>query len=246
MKQFIGNGEIYELVERNYCVYEHVNKINGKKYIGMTKNPKCRWRNNGYAYRGCPHFWKAIQKYGWDNFEHTILRKELTHMEACELEIKLIAEQETIEKGYNLAEGGCEGETKTPEQLLAQSEMMTNRNSIPELNPMTNGTVIFGKTHPYPSAVGVRVTERDGSIKEFVSVNHCARHYNIPFTSMNRVLSRKQPYIPHKLSASKPNHKAIEGYTFERTSKTKWGVEYELKVPPSTLSGRRGSDVIRN
>ena len=178
------------------------------------------------------------QKYGWDNFEHTVLRKGLTHSEACELEIKLIAEQETIEKGYNLATGGSVAITTTPEQRKAHSLYMSRKNSNPELNPMTNGAVIYGKTHPYPSAVGVRVTERDGSIKEFVSVNHCARHYNIPFTSMNRVLSRKQPYIPHKLSASKPNHKAIEGYTFERTSKTKWGVEYELKVPPSTLSGR--------
>ena len=225
--------------ERDYCVYVHTNRVNGKKYVGMTKNVKQRWRHRGKAYDGCPYFHRAIQKYGWDNFDHEILMDGLTIEEACHMERYYIRELNTMgEGGYNLAEGGYEGETKTPEQLLAQSEMMTYRNSIPELNPMTNGDVIYGETHPYPNIVGVKVTERDGTIKEFVSIKHCAKHYNIPFTSMNRILSREQPYTPHKISVSKPNHKAIEGHTFERTSKTKWGVAYELKVPPSTIPRR--------
>ena len=239
------------MVGKDYCVYEHVNKINGKKYIGMTKDPKSRWRSDGYEYRRCTHFWKAIQKYGWDNFEHTILRKELTHMEACELEIKLIAEQETIEKGYNLASGGnggrlyqehprgMLGKSQTEYQKQVMREYMSEKNSNPETNPLTNGKVVWGETHPHPRATTVEVIEKDGTVRNFQTIKECGIYYNIPFTSMRSIFNRKQPYIPHKLSASKPNHKAIEGYIFERTSKTKWGVEYELKVPPSTLSGRR-------
>ena len=51
-------------MKRNYKIYMHKNKINGKVYIGQTKQSlKNRW-SNGYGYRECPKFWRAIQKYG--------------------------------------------------------------------------------------------------------------------------------------------------------------------------------------
>lgn len=56
-----------------YTVYCHTNKLNNKRYVGITKQePKVRWQN-GYGYRGNEYFFRAIQKYGWDNFEHEIL-----------------------------------------------------------------------------------------------------------------------------------------------------------------------------
>lgn len=57
-----------------YTVYQHVNKINGKMYIGITKRtPQDRWGHDGSKYKTIPHFYAAIQKYGWNNFEHNIL-----------------------------------------------------------------------------------------------------------------------------------------------------------------------------
>lgn len=57
----------------DYCVYAHINIINNKMYIGITRNINGRWANNGYNYKGCTHFYNAIQKYGWDNFKHLVL-----------------------------------------------------------------------------------------------------------------------------------------------------------------------------
>ena len=79
-------------MSNNYKIYIHRNKINGKVYIGQTKQPlKSRW-NNGYGYKQCTKFWNAIQKYGWDNIRHEILENNLSNEDACEKE-KLYIEQ---------------------------------------------------------------------------------------------------------------------------------------------------------
>lgn len=91
-----------------FAVYCHINKINGKKYVGITKqNPKTRWQS-GNGYNNSEYFWKAIKKYGWGNFDHKILYENLTKEEAERIEIFLIAKWETTnrEKGYNIANGG--------------------------------------------------------------------------------------------------------------------------------------------
>ncbi len=67
-----------------YIVYQHKNKINGKIYIGITmQEPEKRWGSNGCNYKSSPHFYAAIKKYGWDNFEHNILFTNLTKKQAC-------------------------------------------------------------------------------------------------------------------------------------------------------------------
>lgn len=91
-----------------YVLYEHRNKINGKRYIGITNNTTKRWYGKGKHYDRCSYFWNAIQKYGWDNFTHTVLISGLTLEEANELEIEYISKFKTQDKrfGYNLAAGG--------------------------------------------------------------------------------------------------------------------------------------------
>ena len=96
-----------------YILYEHRNKINGKRYIGITNNKTKRWYGKGKHYDGSPYFGAAIQKYGWDNFEHNVLIYDLTREEASRLEKHYIEMLKTRDKayGYNLAEGGVNAPT---------------------------------------------------------------------------------------------------------------------------------------
>ena len=75
--------------ERKWCVYKHTSPSN-KVYIGITcQNPEKRWKN-GYGYTQNNHFWNAIQKYGWDSFEHEIIQKNISKELACQIEKELI------------------------------------------------------------------------------------------------------------------------------------------------------------
>lgn len=91
----------------DYVVYMHVNKANEKRYIGISKNPIARWANGKGYYRN-KHFSDAINKYGWNNFDHLILYTDLTREEAGEIEQHLIKKYRTQDKryGYNLTSGG--------------------------------------------------------------------------------------------------------------------------------------------
>lgn len=91
-----------------YCVYAHINKINGKVYIGITSiQPRARWAN-GNGYKKNPHFFNSINKYGWDNFEHIILEEGLSSEMALIMEGSLIEKYDTTNPkcGYNIMTGG--------------------------------------------------------------------------------------------------------------------------------------------
>lgn len=108
----------------NNCVYCHTNKINGKRYIGITQNkPNRRWQN-GYGYKNRnSYFYNAIKKYGWENFEHIILEENLTRKEASEKEKYYIRLYNTNNEnyGYNITSGGDNNFTRnklTEEQRI--------------------------------------------------------------------------------------------------------------------------------
>ena len=97
------------IVNNSFCVYVHTNKINNKKYVGQTcQKPESRWGNQGCGYKGCLLFERAIQKYGWDNFEHEIVYDGLTQDEANYYEEMLIEQYHTTDSdfGYNIRSGG--------------------------------------------------------------------------------------------------------------------------------------------
>ena len=91
-----------------YKVYCYTSP-SGKIYIGQTgQSIKARAGKEGINYQQCPYFYKAIQKYGLENFKVDILKDNLTHEEANyweEYYINLL-DSTNQARGYNLAEGG--------------------------------------------------------------------------------------------------------------------------------------------
>lgn len=115
--------------DKRWFVYMHTNKINNKVYVGITsRKPEERWGCNGnqYSKEEQPVFYNAIQKYGWDGFEHIIFAENLTKEDAKKTEIRLIAlyksncrRYKNPSYGYNMTDGGdgtsgrmCTEETK--------------------------------------------------------------------------------------------------------------------------------------
>lgn len=123
-----------------------------KRYIGITsQTPNRRWRKNGEGYKEHIYFWRAIQKYGWDNFKHEILHRNLTKKEAEEKEIELIAyyNSNNVDFGYNMSiggESGSKGYKYTEEQRMRMSESRKG-----EKNGM------YGKHHTEESIEKVRL-----------------------------------------------------------------------------------------
>lgn len=93
----------------DWKVYVHINKENGKRYVGVSSKPKVehRW-NSGRGYSENPHFYSAILKYGWDMFDHIVLFDGLSECDAKQKEMDLIREWDTQNPafGYNMTSGG--------------------------------------------------------------------------------------------------------------------------------------------
>ena len=99
-------------MSKTYCVYKHTCQENGKVYIGCTsQKPTTRWGRRGQNYHHNTYFSHDIEKFGWDNFKHEVLYTGLTHEEAKQKEIQLIAFFQSNDRqfGYNKSSGGAPG-----------------------------------------------------------------------------------------------------------------------------------------
>jgi len=110
-KSLQENAERREWVSKTkYIVYETVNKVNGKRYIGVHK---CADYDDGYLGSGTA-FKSALAKYGKANFYRVVLDTFDNADDALQLERELVTE-EVVKSGiyYNLTIGG-QGSMKGP------------------------------------------------------------------------------------------------------------------------------------
>lgn len=170
-----------------YIVYQHKNKINGKIYFGITsRKPVERWGRDGSGYKSTPHFFSAIKKYGWDNFEHNILKSGLTKEEACQLERQLIKQYQTQNPlhGYNVLEGGEAPIIPLEVRQKMSLSMRGNKNG-------------FG--HPCSAEKKKKISEaqkgRPLSLEHRAKLSEAAKKRHVPCSEEKRqTLSQKYPH----------------------------------------------------
>lgn len=77
---------------KKFIVYCHKNKVNGKRYIGITCQQLNQRFRNWKGYKSSPHFNHAIQKYGWGNSNMDIILRRV----AKGIVVKIIPGMESI------------------------------------------------------------------------------------------------------------------------------------------------------
>lgn len=89
-------------------IYLITNLVNEKQYVGQTIAPLHKRLNHHLSkYSGCNALSSAIKKYGWENFEVTVLKECSDYFGLNILEIFYINSLNTLApNGYNLIEGG--------------------------------------------------------------------------------------------------------------------------------------------
>ena len=95
-------------------IYKVTNKLNGKIYIGKTKQTLSKRKSAHYkrVMENSPtNFHNALRLYGKDNFIWEILIECDDNIKLNEYEIHFINEYDTYKNGYNMTEGGDGGIT---------------------------------------------------------------------------------------------------------------------------------------
>ena len=96
-----------------FWVYSISNKVNGKRYIGVTNNIKSRWSTHRNRLLKGNHVNKYLQsdynKYGVDNFVYEILEEisnDCSDDYVADREIYYISKYNSCDEGYNMTYGG--------------------------------------------------------------------------------------------------------------------------------------------
>ena len=171
-----------------YVLYVHV-LPNGKMYVGITcKSVNARWGSDGCGYKTQQLFWRAIQKYGWDNIKHIVLIENLSEEVAYECEKYLIAKYQTNnpEYGYNIASGGANGQLgvkRTTEQIKHISDGHKGK-------PLTDAQK-RGLQYHYDSLRGVPRTDE---VKKKISISNTGKKRNEEY--LEYLSKRMKGHIP--------------------------------------------------
>ena len=215
-----------ETISGIYCI---TNKINNKKYVGLSKDIYRRWgehkkipfnpSSKEYNYP----LYNAIRKYGLDNFDFTILEQCDDQELLKEKEKQWIEYYDSINNGYNLTEGGeCstqKGENH-PNAKLTEADVIFCRQEYAKgsrskdiydkyySNRITYGgfqNMWHGKTwkHVMPEVFEKRQNTRQKITKEDILDIRTKYYQGIPIKEINILYENKysQSTILHAINA---------------------------------------------
>lgn len=174
--QFNEAGEYFP--KSRYYVYCYKNKVNGKCYVGKTNNisqRKSKHRRLAFTEKSQLPFYRAIRKYGEDNFEFTVLDTFCWEDIIFDLEKFYIKAYKANQRefGYNITEGGegSSGTRHNENQKRANKLRVGTKNGRSKLND----ELVLAMFEDY----------RTGNF----SMIELASQYNISAVTVERILS---------------------------------------------------------
>lgn len=198
-----------------YYIYKIENKINHKKYIGLTNNIARRRSRHFTDLRGRRHDNQFLQKefdiYGEENFSFSIeFEGDVTSDEIGEKEKEYIKKYDSYRNGYNQNEGGNFGPSNGGSQLtqsdifniLSALEFMSRPGQIlSEIYGVTKTTISrikHGENHiQYKEEYDkLPLEEREKIYQIFCdSTNFYERKVNTTIIQAKRKLTREQVFM---------------------------------------------------
>lgn len=135
-------------------IYQIINIVNGKSYIGLTTRYFFRrYCHNWWDYTDNKHLQNAINKYGINNFSIKILERDKTEAELDLLEryyIKLFKTNNS-KFGYNKTEGGFN--SRINKEIIIKSGIKRRKTTS---NFIQNSIIKHGDRYDYSKSVYVR------------------------------------------------------------------------------------------
>lgn len=194
----------------NMIIYQIINTVNGKKYVGQTiRGLKRRFQEHFHknsAFR-CVGLSRAIVKYGKSAFKIEILEFCKSREELDIREIYWIASLDTVApNGYNLKSGGSSSKY-SEESRIKMSKSATGRKDSPE-------TIIRKKLSNKKKPQGFSETMR--LVKSKIAIPVLCQENGIQYESIS-VASKDLNVNPghiHRIINGKL--KSSKGYTFKR------------------------------
>jgi len=203
-----------------YSVYTHTSP-SGKVYVGVSNNPKRRWGTYGAPYlyknkngnytQAC--FANAINKYGWNNFNHEILLKNVSFSEALYAEKYLIRWYKIHNLSYNMSDGGeYYSGTRKP---LSEERRLQVKEYMNAHHPMK------GRHHTEEAKAKISeaaknrkyTKEQKAVISEKLSKAHKGKHYKLSEEDRRRLSLRIKE--EHKNGIFNYKGKKVYQYSFK-------------------------------
>ena len=132
-------------------IYSITNKVNDKKYIGMTRDIKDRWyrhkRNLRLNEHKNEHLQNSYNKYGLNSFEFKIIEENIPYKSLEEKEKYYIEKFNTFKSGYNRTTGGEKNYSMSKETKEKLSKIFKGENSSTNKITPEEGIEIFNKYH---------------------------------------------------------------------------------------------------
>ena len=174
-----------------FFTYKITNKINNKIYIGKCKDVNERWYKHKYdaKHKSKSYFQKALIKYGFENFELVVLGCFETDADACNEEIRLIANQDK-KNIYNIAKGGNGGLTMSLDKINEQY-------SIPKKRYEEFMKLFYSNKTQIEISILMNVGKN--------SVKGCAKRLGLSFQERRKVIfyDENKPILKSSISKSK-------------------------------------------